>query len=100
MLEQLLDKFLRLGFIIVVVVKRIAPGGKIVPACPSGGFRVRRDDFHPFFQQIRPVLDAFGIALAYQEHNCRGVWGAVMLEFAFPAFIDQPLVLQCVNVVA
>ena len=82
-LEQLFDVFLGLGFA-AAGLEAVGPGGEEVPACTAGGFRVGRDHRHVFLDQVAPVLDAFGVALAHQEHDGGGVWGAGVRQAGLP----------------
>lgn len=85
MLEQRLNVFLRLG-LAAAGLEAIGPGGEEVPARTAGGFRVRRDHRHVVLDQVAPVLDAFGVALAHQEHDGRGVRGAGIRQAGLPVF--------------
>ena len=83
--EQLFHIFLGLGFA-ATGLEAVGPGGEEVPACTAGGFRVRCDDRHVFLDQVAPVLDALGVALAHQEHDGRGVGGAGVRQAGLPVF--------------
>src|SRR5690606_41147104 len=68
------------------------PGSEEVPACAAGGFRGRGDDLDAIFDQVVPVLDVLRVALAHQEHDGRGVRGAVVRQTGLPVRVDQLLV--------
>ena len=72
-------------------LQRIAPGRQIIPARAAGGLRIRRDDADAGLDQIVPVLDALGIALAHQEHDRRGVGRRILRQPLLPVRGDQAL---------
>lgn len=82
-LEQLFHVVLGLGFA-AAGFQAIGPGGKEVPARTAAGFRVGGDHRDVFLDQVAPVLDAFGVALAHQEHDGRGVRGAGVRQAFLP----------------
>lgn len=67
----------------------VRPGGQIVPARATGGLRIRGHHRHARAQQVRPVMDVLGVALAHQKHNGRGVRRTVVGQARFPIGIDQ-----------
>ena len=83
-LEQLGDELLGLGFVAALLLQGIAPGGQVVPARPAGGLGIGRDDRHARLDQVVPVLDPLGVALAHQEDDGRGVGGAVVRQSLLP----------------
>ena len=85
---QLLHELLGLGFAAVFLLG-VGPGGKEVPACTAGGFRVRGDHFNARLDQVIPVLDAFRVALAHKEHDGRGVRRARLRQAGLPVLRDQ-----------
>ena len=70
---------------------RVAPRRQIIPARAARGLRVRRDHLHARLDQIVPVLDALGIALAHQEHDRRGVGRRIERQALLPVRRDQAL---------
>jgi len=66
------------------LLPRPAPGGEIIPARPARGFRVRRDDGNSGLDEIGPVVNIFGIALAHQKYDGRGVGCTVVGEPTLP----------------
>ena len=84
-LEQLFHVLLSLGFA-AASLEAVGPGGEEVPARTAGGFRVRGNHRNVFLDQVAPVLDAFRVALAHQEHDGRGVWGAGVRQAGLPVF--------------
>src|SRR3546814_3932941 len=64
------------------------PGGQIIPARTARGLRVRRDDGHARLDQIIPVFDVLGVALAHQKNDGRGVRRAVQGELFLPAGLE------------
>ncbi|MNY05567.1 hypothetical protein D3C86_1382920 [compost metagenome] len=83
-LEQGLYVFLGLGFVAAIGFQAIGPGREEVPARTAGGFRVRRDHRDVILDQVAPVLDAFRVALAHQEHDGRGVRRAGVRQAFLP----------------
>ena len=83
------DELLRLVLVAAVLTQRPAPGRQIVPARAARGLRVGRDHLDVLFDQIAPVVDALGIALAHQEHDGRGVGRAVVRQTRLPV-LRQP----------
>ncbi len=63
---------------------RIVPGRQIGPARRAAGLGIGRDHRHTRLHQIVPVLDAFRIALAHQEHDGRGVRRGILRQAFLP----------------
>jgi hypothetical protein len=87
-LVQLGDVVLGLGLAAVLLLG-VGPGGEEVPARAAGGLRVGGDHFHARLDQIVPVLDLLGIALAHQEHDGRGVRRAGLRQALLPVLGQQ-----------
>ena len=75
-----------------------APGGQIVPARATGGLGVGRDHRHPRLDQIAPVADGLGVALAYQKHDGAAVGRAVLWQAFLPVGRQQPGLRQLVDI--
>ena len=78
---------------------RKAPRRQIVPARAARSLRVRRNHLHAGLDQIVPILDTLGIALAHQEHDGGGVGGGVERQALLPVGRNQPLGSDGVDVV-
>src|SRR3546814_8143559 len=63
---------------------RIGPCCKEVPARAAAGLRVGCNDLHAGFDEVVPILDVLGIALADEEYNGRCVWRAIVGQAALP----------------
>src|SRR6266516_676084 len=83
------DKSFGLGFIAAGPAPLKSPGGQIIPARAAGGLGIGRDDRDARLDEVVPVPDAFGIALAHQENNGGGVRGAVVGQAFLPVFGKQ-----------
>ena len=68
----------------------VGPSGEVVPARAARGLRVRRDDLDPIFNEVVPILDPLGIAVANQENDGRGVGRRIVAEPLLPIGVDQP----------
>ncbi len=66
------------------LLQRVAPGRQVGVAAVAGGLGVRHDHLQAGLDQIVPVLDALGVALAHQEHGGRGVGRGVVREALAP----------------
>ena len=62
----------------------IGPSREEVPTRTTARLRVGRYHFHARLHQVVPILDALGVALADQEHDGRGVGGAVLRQRVLP----------------
>ena len=82
-----------------VFLQRVTPCGEIVPARAARGLRIWRDDFDARFHQVVPILDAFRIALAHQEHDGRSVGRGIRRQALLPVRRDQPAIGDGVDVV-
>ena len=89
----------RLRLVAAVLLPRVFPRGKIVPARAARCLRVRRDDLDARLHQIVPVLDALRVALAHEKHDRRRVWRAVVRQELDPARRDQPALRDGLDVV-
>ncbi|MNS96339.1 hypothetical protein D3C72_1306320 [compost metagenome] len=98
-LEQITDVGARLVFAAAVLFQRVGPRGQVVPARAARGLRVGGDDLHAVLDQVVPVLDAFGVALAHQEHDGRGIGRAVLRQTRLPVLGNQAAVGDGVNVI-
>ena len=78
------DEGFGLGFVIVILLEGPAPCGEVVPTCAAGGFGVGGDDFDVRLDEVGPIVDVFGIALADEEDDGAGVGGAVGREPGLP----------------
>ena len=58
-----------LAFVTIIGLQGPAIGGQIVPPRPARGFRIGGNHLHAGLGQISPVVNALGIAFAYQKHN-------------------------------
>src|SRR5471032_1711982 len=96
---QFAEEFLGLGFVAARLTQGVAPGCQVIPAGAARGFRIWRDDRYARLDQVIPVLDAFRVALAYQEHDGRGVRRAVVRKFLLPVGSQQLVVGQRIDVV-
>src|SRR3546814_5916964 len=56
----------------------------LVPARAAAGLRVGCNDLHAGFDEVVPILDVLGIALADEEYNGRCVWRAIVGQAALP----------------
>src|SRR4029078_9524160 len=61
------------GIVVVVLLERVTPGGKVIPAGAAGGLWVGRDHVEARADEIVPILDLLRIAFAYKEDNRRGI---------------------------
>ena len=73
-----------------VAILTISSNGSVADLMNSAarGFRIGRDHFDAVLDQVAPVLDGLGIALADEEDDGRGVGGRVVLERAAPVGRD------------
>src|SRR3546814_13297471 len=55
-----------------------------VPARAAAGLRVGCNDLHAGFDEVVPILDVLGIALADEEYNGGCVWRAIVWQAALP----------------
>lgn len=98
-LIELGDELAGFGLIELVGLQRVAPRSEVVPARAAGSLGVWRDNFNAFADDVRPVLDVFGIALADDEDDGGGVGGRVLGELRAPVGGDQVAVgVQGLNV--
>ena len=89
-LEESGQELARLGIVVAVFLQRIRPGCQVVPTSTARGFRIRGDDGNAGLDEVVPVSDALRIPLAHQEHDSRGVGGAVVGETLLPIRRQQP----------
>ena len=66
------------------------PSGEVVPASAARGLRVWRDDLDPIFNEVVPILNPFGIAVANQENDGRGIGRRIVAKPFLPISVDQP----------
>ena len=71
-----------------MLLQRPGPGGEEIPARAAGGFRVGGDDLDAVLDQVAPVVQALGVALAHQEDDGRGVGRVVVGQRAAPVGAD------------
>ena len=83
------DEGLGFGFVVVVLFEGPAPGGEVVPAGAAGGFGVWGDDLDAGLDEVGPVFDGLGVALADEEDDGAGVGGAVLVEAGLPVFGEE-----------
>src|SRR3546814_5880966 len=62
----------------------IGPCCKEVPARAAAGLRVGGNDLHAGVDEVVPILDVLGIALADEEYNGGCVWRAIVWQAALP----------------
>src|SRR3546814_10156397 len=62
----------------------IGPCCKEVPARAAAGLRVGCNDLHAGFDEVVPILDVLGIALADEEYHGGCVWRAIVWQAALP----------------
>ena len=67
--EQLFDEIPGAGLGAARLLERVTPCREVVPAGAAGGLGVGGDDGDAGFDQVVPVMDFFGVALAHQEHD-------------------------------
>src|SRR5690606_1328018 len=67
-----------------LLAQRISPCGQIVPAGATGGLGIRSNDPYAWLDQIIPVADVLGIALAHQEYDGGGVRRTVLRQTRLP----------------
>ncbi len=72
MLEQVGDKGAGLLLIPARLAQGVGPGGKVGVATVSGGLGIGHDHFNAVLEQVGPVVDTLGVALAHDEYRGRG----------------------------
>ena len=82
------DEVLDLGFVAAELAVGPGPGREVVPARAARGLGVRRDDLDAVLDQVAPVIDALGVALADEEDDGRGIGRRVVGELGAPVGID------------
>ncbi|AHK90692.1 ethanolamine utilization protein EutH [Pseudomonas aeruginosa LESlike7] len=92
LLEQLADEFLGL-VLVTAVLQHVAPGGEIGVAAIAGGLGVRHHYLDAVLEQVRPVLQGLGVALANDEHGGRGERRAVVRQAGRPVLRHQAAVV-------
>ena len=92
-LEELRDVVARLLLVAAGLLQGPGPAGQVVPARAARGLGVGRDDLDARLDQVAPVLDALGVALAHQEDDGRGVGRAVLRQALLPGGVEQAAVL-------
>ena len=73
-------------------------GGEEIPARAARGLRVRRDHPHARLQQIGPVVDRLGVALAHQEHDRAGIGAGIVRQPLLPVRRQQAAPRQRVDI--
>src|SRR5207249_4484468 len=93
-LEQLPHKFFRPGFVAPGALQFVAVSSEIVPARPTRGLRVGRDNRDARFYQIVPVLDSLWISLADEEEDGGSVGRTVVRQPPLPVGRQQLCLLS------
>src|SRR5262245_37804444 len=77
------------ALVVAVLAYGIAPRRHEVPPRPARSLRIGCHHSDAFARQIRPVANLFGVTLAHQEHNGRGVRRAVVGQSPLPVRLQQ-----------
>jgi hypothetical protein len=77
------------GLIVAGLAQGIPPGRQVVPAGAAGRFRMRGDHRDIRLHKITPILDPFRILFPHQEHDGRGIGGALIRKARLPIGTDQ-----------
>ncbi|MNS84121.1 hypothetical protein D3C72_1179340 [compost metagenome] len=88
---QLGDKVLGLRVAAQLALGEL-PRGQVVPAGAARGLGVGRDHADAGLDEVVPVLDALGVALAHHENDGGGVGRAVVRQALLPVFGDPAAV--------
>jgi len=92
-------KFLRLGFVVVVLEQGPMPGSEKVPTSDARSFGIGSDDLHAGLDEVAPIFDAFGIAFAHEKTDGGEVGGTVFREAFLPIGGKKiALGVKCVDV--
>ena len=69
-----------------------------VPACAAGGLGIGRDHRDAGLDQVGPVADGFGIALADQEDDRAGERGRIVRQPGLPVGRKPAASSQCIDI--
>ena len=75
---------------VAAMSRRPGIGRHVVPARAAGGLGIGRDHLHAWPDQVAPVVDVLGIALADQEDDGGRVGRGVLRQAGLPSRRDQP----------
>ena len=92
----------KLAEIAQFAMQRKSPGRQVIPAGAARRLGMRRNDLHARLDQVVPVVNALGIALANQEENRRHVRTVVvgqLLGAGLPILGQQALLGDGVDVI-
>ena len=68
-LIEFFHKLFGLFFVIAVLLLLVSPCCEEIPACTSGGFRIRCNDIHALFDQIIPIMNPLFIPFSNQKYD-------------------------------